>query len=267
MVSLVVGKSSYCLLSEANTYLDGSALAASLWIGVAPDDKKRAMITAWREFEDQRYQGSATAVTIVDSVSVTAGGSSHAADDVLTVAGGTFGEAAQVKVLTVAAGVVQTVELLHAGTYTAEPTSPASTTSSGSGTGCTLTLVFTDQLSDWPRTGMINCDGDSDDSDTYPQNLKDAQFVRAFEISQDTSEETKSGTGSNVRAVGAGSAKVEFFRATDGAGETRFSTAVMEKIGCYFESSTPSSFGTASGTAAESAFTEGDDTYGLTQGF
>lgn len=264
MVTLTVGTNTYGTLAECDAYLDESARAAALWIGVAPDDKKRAMITAYRRIEAQRFQGTATGVSIVTAIVIANGGTGYSVNDILTSTEGTFGEALQAKVTAVSSGVVTAVEIQHAGTYTVEPSAPTST-AGGGGSGCTLTLTFGDQVSDFPRSGLEDCDGDEVDSTTYPDDLKSAQFEYAFEISQDTELETAGSTGENIKSVGAGSAKVEFFRPTlDGA--SRFPAIVTELIGCFFESATPPRRGLVSPSVDnESTFADVDN-YGLTGG-
>lgn len=252
MVTLTVGKNSYGTLAEADTYLDQSARAWSAWLGVAPDDKRRALITAYRALERRAWQGTSAAVQIVDLASVDTGGTGYALKDVLTVSDGTFGESAEVKITAVASGVVTAVELLHAGTYSAVPTTPAATTG-GAGSGCTIALTFTDQIADFPRVGLTDCDGDTVDGTTYPTQMTDAQFELAFDISQDTSEETSSGQGTNVKSVQAGSASVEFF--TPKADTQRFPQIVHELISCFLASSSTVLFGGArSGAGNESYF-------------
>lgn len=88
---------------------------------------------------------TATGVLGCSSVSaVAAGGTLYAANDVLTLVGGTFTRAATYNVVTEAAGVVTVIELIDPGEYTVAPTSPIATTNDGSGDdACTLTGVFT----------------------------------------------------------------------------------------------------------------------------
>ena len=74
------------------------------------------------------------------TVAVAAGGTGYAVNDVLTLVGGT-GTAAQVRVTTVAAGVITGVTKISGGAYTVNPGSPNSPTG-GSGTGASLTVTF-----------------------------------------------------------------------------------------------------------------------------
>ena len=77
----------------------------------------------------------------VSAVTVTAGGTGYTVGDILTGFGGTYSTACQVRVTTVASGVITAVSITVAGTYTASPTSPA-VFNGGTGKGCTLTLTF-----------------------------------------------------------------------------------------------------------------------------
>lgn len=77
------------------------------------------------------------------ATSVYAGGTGHAVNDILTVSGGTFTTAARFTVTAVTSGVITAVSLLTAGSYTVLPTNPVATTSSGAGTGATLTVRWT----------------------------------------------------------------------------------------------------------------------------
>lgn len=80
----------------------------------------------------------------LDSAVVAVGGTNYAVGDLLAVLGGTFIEKAVVEVTGEAAGVVTSVRVYNAGTYTVNPGSPASTRtlSDSAGSGCTLTLTM-----------------------------------------------------------------------------------------------------------------------------
>lgn len=90
--------------------------------------------TAWEALVDfEAYEATATAIS--------AAGTGYAANDIVTVVGGSFTEAATVKILTVSGGVPLTVEVNTGGEYTSTPSNPAST-SGGSGSGLTLTMTW-----------------------------------------------------------------------------------------------------------------------------
>jgi lysophospholipase L1-like esterase len=70
------------------------------------------------------------------NIGVNAGGTGHAVDDVITLAGGTFTTAARVRVMAVSGGVITQAKIEDMGAYSVAPTSPASQGSTtGSGTG------------------------------------------------------------------------------------------------------------------------------------
>lgn len=268
MPNLTVGVNSYGTLADANTYLDGSIRAGSTWVGYSPDKKRRALISAFRQIEAQRLKGTAKGVELVATAAISAGGTGYAKGDVLTVSGGTFGEAAEVEVTTVAAGVVTAISLIHAGTYTDSdtPTSPAATTGGGND-DCTLTLTFGDQTAHFPATGLTDCDGIALADDEYPTDLKGAQFELAYEMAKDSDLELSSGSGSNIRRVKAGSAEVEYFqRQSD---ERRFPVPVQSLLVCFLAGSDALAFlaGFAGDGGQESVFDELSSDYGLTSGF
>jgi len=70
------------------------------------------------------------------------GGSGYAVGDILTVAGGTAREAAQVRVLTLSGSAVATVAIEYGGLYSANPTTSANAVTGGGGSGCTLDLTL-----------------------------------------------------------------------------------------------------------------------------
>lgn len=265
-VSLTVGKNSFGLLTEADEYLSGSRRAAAAWIGVAPDDKRRSLISAFRQISTAHFQGSRTGVEIVDTIAIAVGGTGYAKGDTLTVDGGTFGEAALVEVLATSAGAVTALALLHAGTYTEPPSSPAATIG-GSGSGCTLTLTFMAQSALLPRSGLTDCDGGEIGSLLYPTAVKHAQFELAFEINADPDLELSSGSGSNIKAAGAGSARVEYFRAQED--ERRFPVPVQELLACFLAGDTAAALGAGfrSGEGGRSMFENWPCEFGLTEGY
>ena len=94
-----------------------------------------------------------TAVRSVLQATVTAGGSNYAVNDELTLVGGTQTQAAVLVVTAVSGGAVTAVtpKATARGMYTALPANPISTTTGGSGTGCTLNVAGTGN----PPTGWI----------------------------------------------------------------------------------------------------------------
>ena len=262
MVSqLIVGENTYVTVAEADTYLADS-LRGSPWLGVAPDDKKRALITAFRLFEKQRWQGTQTGVQIVATAVIAAGGTAYTLNDILTIGGGTFGQAARVQATAVSGGIISAVTLIDAGTYDASdtPTSPAAVTGGTGADDATITLTFKAQEALQPRTGLTDCDGVAIDVNTVAQQIEDAQVELAFELTRDATLETKQNQGSNIKGVGAGSARVDFFRATNKLGEAgRFPAIVQELIKCFTGAGTQLNSGSiASGSTPTSQFDDCD---------
>jgi DnaT-like ssDNA binding protein len=261
MVSqLVVGENTYVTLAEADTYLEDS-LRGTPWAGIDEDTKARALISAFRLFEKQRWNGVLTGVKLIDEVVIAAGGTGYAVDDILTIAGGTFGQAARILVTAAPGGVIGTVVLIDAGTYASDdlpstPNSPAG----GAGSGASVTLTFKDQEAAHPRTGLVTCGGVAVDENTVALQVEEAQIELAFDLTQDTTLESKSGQGSNIKKVGAGSAEVEFFHPTDRTGDsTRFPPIVHELLRCFLGGSDQSKAGAiATGTCDHSQFDDCD---------
>ena len=69
---------------------------------------------------------------------VTAGGAGYVVGDMLWLVGGTSSTVGAFTVKTVSGGAVTAVTPAYPGTYTATPSNPISTTTSGAGSGCTL---------------------------------------------------------------------------------------------------------------------------------
>ncbi len=71
------------------------------------------------------------------------------------------------------------------------------------------------QLNEWPRTGATRGDTAFTATDEVPQSIEDAASLLAGSIVLDATASEK-GSGSNVKEVGAGSAKVAFFKPVKG---------------------------------------------------
>jgi len=265
MVSqLIVGVNTWRTRDEANAYLEDS-IRAGQWKTTPGKDRDRALISAFRLLEKQLWAGERTGARIVATAAISAGGTGYVIGDVLSVSGGTFGEPARIEVTSVAAGVIDGIQLIDAGTYDAgdEPTSPVATTGGGNN-DATFNLTFQDQLADFPRE-PLTCNGSVLDPLEIPVQLGDAQIELAFEMVLDPGLETAANTGSNVKRAKAGSAEVEFFRASNRPGEsTRFPPVVDELLRCLKGGGvTP---GYASGATSESQFDD-CDRMDLTEGY
>lgn len=83
-----------------------------------------------------------TQIGLVNITAIVNDGSTYAANDILTVSGGTFVTAATIRVLTVdGGGNILTAAVETPGEYTVAPSSPVSVTG-GAGSGATFTLAF-----------------------------------------------------------------------------------------------------------------------------
>lgn len=241
MVSLLtVGKNTYVSGDEADTYLN-DAVRTEAWLTVSGDDKRRALISAFRLLEKQKWRGAKTDVNVLDTAALNGAGTSYAAGDILTVIGGTFGEAAQIRVLTVTGGAIATFVVHRCGTYTVNPTPlTANAVTGGTGSAATFDITVRDQTALQPRTGLKDCDSADIASNLVAVGIEQAQTELAYELSQDTSLEASGGTDNNLRRVKADTAEVEFFRTSgtvsvDGSGNlsTRFPPVVWELIRCF----------------------------------
>lgn len=85
----------------------------------------------------------------VSAADVNAGGSDYGVGDVINVTGGTYSVQCQLEVATVDDGAVTGLTIVKPGIYSAEPPTPADTTTTGAGTGLTVDLTLT------PGTGII----------------------------------------------------------------------------------------------------------------
>ncbi len=99
------------------------------------------------------------------------------------------------------------------------------------------TDIVTPQPLQWPRDGA-SCDGTAVTNGTTPDAFANAEFEQALIFLDDATEQSSTGTGSNIKSVKAGTAEVAFFTGTSGTlAETRLPTIVNDLLGCYIEQS------------------------------
>jgi len=115
------------------------------------------------------------------------------------------------------------------------------------------------QALDWPRTGVIDPAGAAISSVTVPQFIIDATCELGWLLSQDPSILSSTDSGANIEVLQAGSAKIKFFKPTDGG---RFPTIVGELVGFYL-SSTQSFSEPYFGTIYESDLVDSDLNRGI----
>lgn len=255
--TVVVGKNSYGLLTDATAYLMDS-IRATAWADTDEEVQRRALISAWRLLEKQRWAGTKAGLQVATVAAVQAGGTGYMVGDILTAVGGTTNSAALIEVLTAPGGVVATVQMIDEGAYSAVPSNPVATTG-GAGTGCALNLTFGVQTAAFPMTGLVDQYGTAVSGTTIPLQVKQAEYELAYELSRDSDLETATGTGSNISEVHAGPVGVSYFRPTDGPGrDQRFPTVVMELI-APFLGGPMSATATITGTDLTSSFDSDDE--------
>jgi hypothetical protein len=86
---------------------------------------------------------SITSGDYITVAAVNAGGTGYAIGDSLVPTTGTYSVAPELEVLTLSGSAVATILIKNPGVCSAQPTNPVSTTSNGSGTGCTIDFTFT----------------------------------------------------------------------------------------------------------------------------
>ena len=116
------------------------------------------------------------------------------------------------------------------------------------------------------RTGLTDKSGVSLTAAETLEVAKEAQFEYAlFLITDSTQIDTREATGSNIKKLEAGSAKVTYFKRING---TRFPLTVTDLLGDWFggDGSTVVG-GFVSGNEDSSTFTDPDCDYGRNRGF
>ena len=107
------------------------------------------------------------------------------------------------------------------------------------------------QVLAWPRTGLLDKEGDALDDQTVPQEVVDASFELALKLLEDAElQDQVSAESSNIKRLKAGSAEIEYFRQVEG---TKLPTVVSQLVGCWTDSSTRT-VGRAYGTDRCSSF-------------
>ncbi len=117
---------------------------------------------------------------------------------------------------------------------------------------------------EFPRLNLTDKDGNDVLDNVVPLLMEEACYELALLILTDAAVQSSTGTGSNIKAVGAGSAKVEFFRPTAG---TQLPSIVQELVGLWLEGINQAGVGNfASGTDGESSFCD-RDRFGVIRGY
>jgi hypothetical protein len=120
------------------------------------------------------------------------------------------------------------------------------------------------QILDFPRTGLTDCEGNPITPEESLVFAKNASFEYALAILTNPSILNKSDvTGTNIKKIEAGSAKVTYFSPVKG---TKYPTQVLSLVKCFFAGSSGGlvSMG-VSGNGDTSSFSSG--AYDLSRGF
>lgn len=117
------------------------------------------------------------------------------------------------------------------------------------------------QTMEFPRSGLTDKNGDAVDETAVPQEVMDAQAELALALLENPALQSASSTGTNFKKLKAGSAEVEYIRATSGP---RFQTIIDELIGLWLSGSSHYSGPFVSGADNESSLS---DSFDLSRGF
>lgn len=115
----------------------------------------------------------------------------------------------------------------------------------------------------WPRSGVTNPDASVLDSTTVPAAILKACFEMVAILAADGSAKDAADTSSNIQSMGAGTAKLAFFRPTSLAdgNATVMPSVLMQLVGQWLGSAAlaPAVMGMSSGTTGCSQFGSGGD--------
>jgi len=120
-------------------------------------------------------------------------------------------------------------------------------------------LTAVGQALSHPRTGMFDCEGNAIASNVTWVNVEEATYEVLLSLLEDVSLYAKTTNASNVKSVGAGSARVSFWGPGDpegGAGSV-LPPQALRLVSCIIENFVSQPF--AGGTAEESQFDDCDE--------
>lgn len=258
MADAVANSNSYAALIDAIDYLDGS-ISGSSFSELDPDTQARALISATRLLERQRWEGTPSAKVTVASAVVAAGGTGYARGDILTLTA-SANRAARFEVLTVSGTAVATVAPIDVGLYDAALAGAQATSSSSAGTGCTLTPTAGAQALHFPAAGATDAYGITVSANVVPPEIEQACAELAALLASDPSLEGQGSTAQTTpKRVKAGSVELENFAPGAFVPIRRFPASVMELIAPFLAGVDSSLLGSAAyGTDAESQFDDCD---------
>lgn len=120
-----------------------------------------------------------------------------------------------------------------------------------------------DQILDFPRTGLVDCEGIAlDDVDTLPLAVTASQLL-ALDIHTDNAQTQQRINEDLTKSLKAGSVSLVNFRQDKDTLSGRFALDVMELIGCFLSSGASISSSIDSGTDGVAV----DNDFGFTEGF
>jgi len=126
----------------------------------------------------------------------------------------------------------------------------------------TITDDVTPQPLQWPRKNVVDKYGNPIDENTTPTQIIEGAYELANILLSDTSIQTQPSSGSNIKEVGAGSARVVFFQPTWRT-QGRFPQIVGELVNQFLAAAVQGLSAFASGTDVDSFFKDRD--YGYTR--
>ena len=118
-----------------------------------------------------------------------------------------------------------------------------------------------DQTLDFPRTGLT-CNGSDVTADDSLELAVEASQLLALDLLTGATDTSTNTNESLTKRLKADTVEIEYFRA-DPSAITRFSSDVMELIGCFLSSAVPLSSSIATGTDGTAL----DDDFSLSKGF
>jgi len=131
------------------------------------------------------------------------------------------------------------------------------------------TDVAPTQTLKWPRTGVVDSDGEALSSSVIPDEIKEAQYETAIRLAADPTliDNINQQGSSNIKRAKADTAEVEFFAPIEGG---RLFDWVQTLIGHFLTSGNLTGGiggATAVGNEDESFFETGSEKYGRTRGY
>jgi len=144
-----------------NPSTEGGGIEELIWVSAKTSTASELALS----FSASSAGTAATGSVKMKAVALTigSGGTGHEVNDLITLTGGTFTQAIVLKVLTVASGVITSVQIQTAGSYSVLPTNPASQGSTtGTGIGATINITS------WGIESVIVASGGTNFADVTP---------------------------------------------------------------------------------------------------